>query len=187
MITTKKLLPFAFGNQYVLIAKEVFKDVRLVGAPPSSIGKFGADTDNWVWPRHTGDFSIFRVYANAENLPAEYAEDNVPYRPAQHLKVNIGGFEPGDFTMVYGFPGSTTSYLTSNEIENSVEIYNPRRKEVRDKLLEILDKKMRADDATRIKYASKYARISKQLETLAGRNLGDQTDGRDCESALGRS
>lgn len=167
-----EILPFFYGNQYILIAKEVFKDVRLVGAPPSSIGKFGADTDNWVWPRHTGDFSIFRVYANADNKPAEPSDGNVPYRPLEHLKVNIGGFQTGDFTMVYGFPGVTYEYLPSNEVENIIELYDPARIDIREARLEILDKKMRQSDATRIKYASKYARISNAWKKWIGEVLG---------------
>ncbi len=164
--------PFYYGNQYILIAKEVFKDVRLVGAPPSSIGKYGADTDNWVWPRHTGDFSIFRVYADKDNKPAEYSEDNIPYTPVQHLMINLGGTKPNDFTMVYGFPGSTNEYLPSNEIANIVNDYDPARIEVRDVLLSILDKKMRENDETRIKYASKYARISNAWKKWQGEILG---------------
>ncbi len=163
---------FYYGNQYILIAKEVFKDVRLVGAPPSSIGKYGADTDNWVWPRHTGDFSIFRVYADKENQPAEYSEENVPYTPLRHLMVNLGGTKPNDFTMVYGFPGTTNEYLPSNEIANIVNDYDPARIAVRDALLAILDKKMRENDETRIKYASKYARISNAWKKWQGEVLG---------------
>lgn len=160
--------PFFYGNQYILIAKEVFKDVRLVGAPPSSIGKFGADTDNWMWPRHTGDFSIFRVYAGKDNQPADVSEDNVPYAPVRHLKVNLGGIEPNEFTMIYGFPGTTSEYLPSNEISNIINDYDPARIAIRDQLLDILDKKMRQSDETRIKYASKYASISNAWKKWIG-------------------
>ncbi len=163
---------FFYGNQYILIAKKIFNDVRLVGAPPSSIGKYGADTDNWVWPRHTGDFSVFRVYANPDNQPANYSEENVPYQPAQHLKVNIAGVEEGDFTMVYGFPGSTQQYLPAAEVENIIEVYNPARIAVRDEILSILDAKMRVDEATRLRYASKYARISNSWKRWKGEILG---------------
>ena len=166
------IVPFFYGNQYILIAKETFKDVRLVGAPPSSIGKFGADTDNWVWPRHTGDFSVFRVYANRDNQPAEVSDDNIPYRPNYHLKVNISGVKDGDFSMVYGFPGRTQEYLPSNEVRNIAEVYDPARIEVRDRLLKILDKKMRISDATRIQYASKYARISNSWKKWIGETTG---------------
>ncbi len=167
--------PFAYGNQYILIAKEVFKDVRLVGAPPSSIGKYGADTDNWMWPRHTGDFSIFRVYAGTDNKPAEYSEANVPYTPAQHLKVNLMGAKPNEFTMIYGFPGSTNEYLPSNEIAFIINEYDPARIAVRESLLETLDKKMRESDATRIQYASKYARISNAWKKWIGEVKGMKT------------
>lgn len=168
----KEIKPFFYGNQYILIAKEVFKDVRLVGAPPSSIGKYGADTDNWMWPRHTGDFSLFRVYAGEDNKPAEVSDENVPYQPVQHLKVNLSGVKKNDFTMIYGFPGTTSEYLPSNEITNIVEHYDPARIAVRDQLLAILDKKMRQSDETRIKYASKYARISNAWKKWIGEIKG---------------
>lgn len=168
----KEVKAFFYGNQYILIAKEVFKDVRLVGAPPSSIGKYGADTDNWVWPRHTGDFSIFRVYAGADNKPADVSDENVPYQPVQHLKINIDGVKKNDFTMVYGFPGTTQEYLPSNEVENIVSYYDPARIAVRDELLAILDKKMRQSDETRIKYASKYASISNAWKKWIGEVKG---------------
>lgn len=167
-----ELKDFFFGNQYLLISKTIYNDVRLVGAPPSSIGKFGKDTDNWVWPRHTGDFSIFRVYANRNNEPADYAADNVPYRPAQHLKVNIAGVREDDFTMVYGFPGSTNQYLPASEVQNTIETYNPFRISIRDQILEILDEKMRADAEASLKYASKYARISNSWKRWKGEILG---------------
>ncbi len=155
-----EIAPFFYGNQYILFAKEIFTDVRLVGAPPSSIGKYGADTDNWVWPRHTGDFSLFRIYAGKDNKPAEISESNVPYTPKQFLTINTGGFKNGDFTMVYGFPGTTQEYLPATEVDNIIRFVDPLRISVRDKILKTLDKKMRADDATRIKYASKYASIA---------------------------
>ena len=164
--------PFFYGNQYILIAKEIFKDVRLVGAPPSSIGKYGADTDNWVWPRHTGDFSLFRVYAGTDNKPADPSDENVAYRPLRHLKVNFQGVKEGDFTMVYGFPGSTNQYLPSNEVRNIMELIDPARIEIRQQILEILDRKMRVNDATRIQYASKYARISNGWKKWIGETKG---------------
>lgn len=160
--------PFFYGNQYILIAKETFTDVRLVGAPPSSIGKYGADTDNWMWPRHTGDFSMFRVYAGKDNKPAAISDDNVPYKPAQFLTVNLNGFQQGDFTMVYGFPGRTQEYLPASEVGYTMNNYDPYRIGVRDQILEILDAKMRTDDATRIKYAAKYARISNSWKKWIG-------------------
>lgn len=167
-----RVVPFFYGNQFILIAKETFKDVRLVGAPPSSIGKFGADTDNWVWPRHTGDFSIFRIYAGKDNKPADYSTDNVPYSPDYHLKVNTSGVKDGDFSMIYGFPGTTQEYLPSNEVYNIAEVYNPARIDIRDKLLKILDSKMRISEAARIQYASKYARISNSWKKWIGERNG---------------
>ena len=167
-----EIKPFFYGNQYILIAKEVFRDVRLVGAPPSSIGKFGADTDNWVWPRHTGDFSMFRIYVDKNNKPADESPENVPYTPKQFLKVNIGGIKDGDFTMVFGFPGTTQEYLPSTEVKNTVEIYDPARIAIREQILEILDKKMRESEATRIQYASKYARISNSWKKWIGEVKG---------------
>lgn len=167
-----EIKPFFYGNQYIIIGKEVFKDVRLVGAPPSAIGKYGSDTDNWMWPRHTGDFSIFRVYAGADNAPADYSEDNVPYQPKKHLTINAGGVNEGDFAMVFGFPGSTQQYLPAREVEYITEIYNPERIEVRDVLLSNLDQRMRASDEVRIKYAAKYARISNAWKKWRGENIG---------------
>lgn len=166
------LKDFFYGNQYLLISKLVFNDVRLVGAPPKSIGKYGADTDNWMWPRHTGDFSMFRVYANADNQPADYAESNVPYQPKQHLKVNIAGVEEGDFTMVYGFPGSTSEYLPAAEVQNTVGVYNPFRISIRDKILMVWDQKMREDGNTRLKYVSKFAGVSNSWKRWKGEILG---------------
>ncbi len=172
-----EVIPFFYGNQYILVVKEVFKDVRLVGAPPSSIGKYGADTDNWVWPRHNADFSLFRIYAGANNKPAAWSDDNVPYKPIQHLKVNLTGFKEGDFTMVYGFPGTTEEYLPSNEIQNIIEDIDPARILIREQILEILDKKMRVSDATRIQYASKYASISNGWKKWIGEVKGLKESG----------
>jgi len=164
--------PFFYGNQYLLIAKRVFFDIRLVGAPPSSIGKFGADTDNWMWPRHTGDFSLFRIYTDRNNEPAPISEDNVPYRPEKHLKINLNGFQPGDFTMVYGFPGSTQQYLPASEVEHIVHTYNPQRIAIRTEILEVLDEAMRKDEATAIQYAAKYAGISNSWKRWKGEIKG---------------
>ena len=115
------------GNQFYLLIYDVFNDVRMVGAPPSSIGKFGADTDNWMWPRHTGDFSMFRVYANKENKSADYSKDNVPYKPKKSLAVSIKGVKKGDYTMILGYPGRTQRYMTSMEVENTIKITNANR------------------------------------------------------------
>ncbi|HKK89028.1 MAG TPA: S46 family peptidase, partial [Saprospiraceae bacterium] len=129
---------FYKGNQYYMITTITYRDVRLVGAPPSSIGKFGADTDNWVWPRHTGDFALFRIYAGPDNLPADYSEDNVPYEPKKHLEVSTSGVEEGDFTLVFGFPGSTNEYLPSYALEQLTQELNPRKIAIRDAALEIV-------------------------------------------------
>ena len=127
-----------YGNQQFLFVYDVFRDVRLVGAPPSSIGKFGGDTDNWVWPRHTGDFSIFRVYADADNRPAAYSKDNVPYRPKRHFTVSTRGVGEGDFTMIYGFPGSTQEYVTSDAVEYVAEVTDPLKIALRTQRLNII-------------------------------------------------
>lgn len=164
--------PFFYGNEYYMFITETFKDVRLVGAPPSSIGKFGGDTDNWMWPRHTGDFSIFRIYADSNNLPAEYSEDNIPYRPRHHLPISLDGVKENDFTMVYGFPGRTQEYLTSFAIEQIKEVINPAQIDIREKTLEILDKHMSKSDEVRIKYASKYASVSNYWKKWIGENRG---------------
>src|SRR5690606_7411624 len=119
--------PFYDGNQYFAFVTTTFSDVRLVGTPPESIGKFGADTDNWVWPRHTGDFSFFRIYADKNNKPAEYSKDNMPYTPKHFLPISVGGVEPGDFTMVFGFPGRTTQYLPQAAVKQILETLNPAR------------------------------------------------------------
>jgi hypothetical protein len=167
-----KIKPFFKGNKYYMFVTETFKDVRLVGAPPSSIGKYGADTDNWVWPRHTGDFSIFRIYADKDNKPAEYSEDNVPYKPAHHLPVSIKGIEEGDFTMVFGFPGRTNEYLPSSAIDQTLNLLNPAKIDFRQTSLGIMDKKMRRNDKTRIQYAAKYASIANYYKKWIGENTG---------------
>ena len=157
-----EVVPFFEGNQYYLLATKKYNDVRLVGAPPSSIGKYGADTDNWVFPRHTGDFSLFRVYDEA----------GVPFSPAQHLKVNVAPRTPGEFTMVFGYPGRTQEYLTAVEMDQLVNVENARRVEIRDVLLSIMDAEMRADAAVQLKYASKYARIANGWKKWIGQIEG---------------
>ncbi len=164
--------PFYEGNQYYLFITEKFKDVRLVGAPPSYIGNFGQDSDNWMWPRHTGDFSLFRIYANKKNQPAEYAPDNVPYKPKKSLAINLGGVKEGDFTMVFGFPGRTTEYLPAEAVRQIVEVNDPARILVRDQILEVMNKYMRADEAIKIQYASKYAGVSNAWKKWQGEVLG---------------
>jgi hypothetical protein len=147
--------PFFLGNQYFLIVNEVYRDVRLVGAPPSAIGKFGGDTDNWVWPRHTGDFSLFRVYADRENNPAAYSADNVPYHPAYHFPVSMAGVKEGDFTMVFGYPGRTQEYAPSDHIRMLKDVIYPRQVEIRGKKISIMEQEMAKDPLVRIKYSGK--------------------------------
>ena len=163
---------FYEGNQYMLFVVETFKDVRLVGAPPSSIGKFGSDTDNWVWPRHTGDFSLFRIYADKNNRPAEYSADNVPYTPKHFLPISLDGVAENDFTLVFGYPGTTNEYLPSVAIEQVINTINPARIAIRDAALAIQDKYMRADPQIKIQYASKYARIANYWKKWKGETLG---------------
>ncbi len=164
--------PFYHGNQFILIVTETFSDVRLVGAPPSSIGKYGFDTDNWVWPRHTGDFSMFRIYADSNNMPAEYSEDNVPYTPKHHLPVNISGYDEGDFTMVFGFPGRTEEYLPSSAVSYVLESSNPSKIAMRDASLEIIGKWMETDKKINIQYAAKQSRIANAWKKWIGQSKG---------------
>ncbi|MBP0612420.1 S46 family peptidase [Chryseobacterium sp. cx-311] len=160
--------PMYYGNKYYAYVIETYKDVRLVGAPPSSIGKFGSDTDNWVWPRHTGDFAMFRIYADKNNKPAEYSKDNVPYKPKHFLPVSIKDKQENDFTFVFGFPGRTTEYLPAIAVEKVMNETDPAMISVREVALKTLDAKMRADAATRIKYASKYASIANYWKKWIG-------------------
>ena len=167
-----KVKSFYKGNQYFLFVTERYEDIRLVGAPPSSIGKFGSDTDNWVFPRHTGDFSLFRIYADKDNRPAKYSEDNVPFKPRHFLPVSLDGVEEGDFTMVFGFPGRTDEYLPAIAIEHITQEYNPSNIAIREAALKVMDAKMKVDDEVRIKYASKQARIANYWKKWIGENLG---------------
>lgn len=164
--------PFNYGNAYYMIVTETFKDVRLVGAPPSSIGKYGADTDNWVWPRHTGDFSIFRIYAGADGKPAEPSADNVPFKPRHSLPVNIAGLEDGDFAMIYGFPGRTMRYLPSKAVKHVIDVQNPMRITMREASLSVIDAAMRNSDKVRIQYAAKQSRISNAYKKWIGQSRG---------------
>ena len=161
-----------YGNQQFLFVYEQFDDVRLVGAPPSSIGKFGGDTDNWMWPRHTGDFSIFRIYASPDGAPADYSEENVPYRPPVHLPVSVKGYKPGDFTMIIGFPGSTERYKTSYEIDYTLDVANPNRIFIRGERQKLMMEDMLASDRVRIQYASKYSSSSNYWKNSIGENRG---------------
>lgn len=163
---------FYDGNQYLLFVTETFKDVRLVGAPPSSIGKFGSDTDNWVWPRHTGDFSLFRIYADKNNRPAEYAIDNVPYQPKHFFPISAKGIQENDFTMVMGYPGRTQEYLPSFAVEQIVTDLNPAKIEIRDAALKVQDGFMRKDNAIKIQYASKYAGVANYWKKWIGETKG---------------
>ena len=161
-----------YGNQYFLFVYRVFKDVRLVGAPPSSIGKFGGDTDNWMWPRHTGDFSIFRIYADKDNNPAEYSENNVPYIPKKYFKISLGGVSEGDFTFIYGFPGRTQEYIVSEAVRYISEISDPHKIALRTLRLDIQDRYMSASQAVRIQYSSKNAAVSNSWKKWQGEMRG---------------
>jgi hypothetical protein len=167
-----KIRTFFEGNQYMLFVTETFKDVRLVGAPPSSIGKFGNDTDNWVWPRHTGDFSLFRIYADKNNRPANYSKDNVPYTPKHFLPISLDGVKEDDFTMVFGYPGKTNEYLPAVAIAQIANELNPAKIEIRDQALKVVDGFMRKDNAIKIQYASKYASIANYWKKWIGETQG---------------
>ncbi len=160
------------GNRYFLFVGERFEDVRMVGAPPSSIGKFGGDTDNWMWPRHTGDFSLFRVYASKENKPAAYSADNVPYQAPKHLAISMKGYKEGDFSMIMGFPGRTNRYMTSYEIDQVLEQDNPIRIFIRGARQQLMWESMMADPKVRIQYSSKYASSSNYWKNSIGMSRG---------------
>ncbi len=163
---------FFRGNEFYLFVYEVFNDVRLVGAPPSSIGKFGADTDNWMWPRHTGDFALFRVYTAPDGSPAAYSEENIPLRPKHHLPVSVKGVEQGDFSMILGYPGGTDRYLTSFGVKLAVDESNMTVVKIREQKLAIMREGMDADEAVRIQYASKYAGTSNYWKYYIGQTRG---------------
>ncbi len=164
--------PFFEGNKYYQFITETYRDVRLVGAPPSSIGNFGKDTDNWMWPRHTGDFSMFRIYAGKDNKPAEYSPDNVPYKPKRFLNISLDGVDENDFTMVFGFPGKTTEYLPSFAVEQIMNVNDPAKIGIRGKALAVLNDFMRKDEQIKIQYASKYAGIENAYKKWQGEILG---------------
>lgn len=166
--------PFYQGNEYYMFVSETFNDVRLVGAPPSNIGKFGGDTDNWMWPRHTGDFSMFRIYANKNNEPAEYSADNVPYTPKSHLKISLKGAEKGDFTFVFGYPGTTQEYLPSYAISMITERENPPAIRLRSKRLDVFNAYQNKSDLVRIQYAAKHAGVANYWKKMIGENRGIQ-------------
>ena len=162
------------GNQFFLIIYEEFKDVRLVGAPPSNIGKFGGDTDNWMWPRHTGDFSIFRIYVDKDNKPAEYSPDNKPYQPKYYFNISLEGVNEGDFTMVFGYPARTNEYEHSGYVYNTVEVENPIVINIRDKKLAVMKAYSEQSPQIRIQYANKIASLANGWKKMIGQSLGIQ-------------
>jgi hypothetical protein len=172
-----RIKAFYKGNQYYLFVTERYEDIRLVGTPPNSIGKFGSDTDNWVWPRHTGDFSLFRIYADKNNKPAKYSKDNVPFTPKHFLPVSLDGISEDDFTMVFGFPGTTNEYLPAVAIEQIVNKVNPSNIAIREAALKVIDANMKKDDQIRIQYASKQASIANAWKKWIGENLGIKKSG----------
>ena len=167
-----ELKAFYGGNRYYLFVKTEYSDIRMVGAPPSSIGKFGADTDNWMWPRHTGDFSIFRIYADRDGRPAAYSPDNVPLRVKKHLNISLRGYKEGDFAFVMGFPGRNWRYMIADEVEERMQTTNFMRHHVRDARQRVLMEQMLRDDAVRIHYASKYASSANYWKNAIGMNEG---------------
>ena len=167
---TPQVLPFYAGNKFYLIYKKAYSDVRMVAAPPSSIGKFGGETDNWMWPRHTGDFSMFRIYADANGEPADYSASNIPLKTAKHLSISIKGINEGDYAMIMGFPGSTSRYLTVSEVKQRMEATNAPRIRVRGARQEVLKAAMNASDKIRIQYANKYAGSSNYWKNSIGMN-----------------
>ncbi len=159
---------FFEGNEFYLFVKETFNDIRMVGAPPQSAGKFGGDTDNWMWPRHTADFSMFRIYANADNEPAQYSETNIPYTPKHSLPISIKGVQENDYAMILGFPGSTDRYLSSWGIEQAITLEQPKRVDIRAKKLEVMKSYMNKDVDLRLKYSSKYAQVANYWKYFIG-------------------
>ena len=161
---------FYYGNLYYMFTYNIFNDVRLVGAPPSSIGKFGGDTDNWMWPRHTGDFTMFRVYADKENKPSSYSQENKPLKPKHSLPISIAGVQDGDYAMIMGYPGSTDRFLTSWGVKQAVDVEQPARVKIRGIKLDIMDQEMSKSQKVRIQYASKYARVSNYWKYFIGQS-----------------
>jgi hypothetical protein len=167
-----EIKPFYKGNQFFAIETVTYPDVRLVGNPPESIGKFGSDTDNWIWPRHTGDFALFRIYADKDNNPTEYNPDNQPYSPKHYLPISIDGVDEGDFTMIFGFPGRTNEYVPATAVDQTANVFNPAKIAMRDAALKTMDKYMREDESIRLQYASKYARIANYWKKWMGESQG---------------
>jgi len=164
--------PFYMGKQYFLFVNESFRDIRLVGAPPSAIGKFGGETDNWIWPRHTGDFSLFRIYADKNNNPAEFSKDNVPYKPLFHFPISLKGVKEGDFTMVFGYPGTTSEYVPSYHVDMVKNYINPKMISIRTRKIEIMEAAINTDPLIRIQYSSRKAGIANSWKKWIGENLG---------------
>jgi hypothetical protein len=163
---------YYYGAEYYMTVTETFTDVRLVGSPPEAVGKFGGDTDNWMWPRHTGDFMVYRIYAGSDNTPAAYSADNVPYRPRHHFPISLNGVKEGDFTMVFGFPGRTEQYLPAEAVRNLSERIDPLRVAIRDERLRIMARYMDRDPATRLNYASEYASVANYWKKWDGEMKG---------------
>lgn len=164
--------PYYMGNQYFLLVYETFNDIRFVGAPPSAIGKFGGETDNWIWPRHTGDFSLFRIYANKDNKPAEYSTGNVPFKPLYHFPISLKGVEEGDFTMVFGYPGSTNEYVPSYHIDMLKNYVNPKLIELRTAKIDIMEAEMAKDALVRIQYSTKKSNVANAWKKWQGEIMG---------------
>jgi hypothetical protein len=164
--------PFYMGLQYFLFVNESFRDIRLVGAPPSAIGKFGGETDNWIWPRHTGDFSLFRIYADKENKPAEYSKENIPYKPLYHFPISLKGVSEGDFTMIFGYPGTTLEYVPSYHIDMVKNVLNPKMIGIRTKKIDIIESAMNSDPLIRIQYSAKKSSLANPWKKWIGENLG---------------
>jgi hypothetical protein len=169
---TAVVRPFYMGKQYFLFINESFRDIRLVGAPPSAIGKFGGETDNWIWPRHTGDFSLFRIYAGKDNKPAEFSEENIPYKPVYHFPISLKGFKEGDFTMVFGYPGTTSEYVPSYHVDMIKNYFNPKMIAIRAKKIEIMESAMNSDPLIRIQYSAKKAGIANSWKKWIGESQG---------------
>ena len=169
---TYEVKSFYYGNEYYMFVYNTYRDIRLVAAPPESVGKYGGDTDNWMWPRHTGDFTMLRIYADADNNPADYSEDNKPYSPKRHLKISMDGVKQGDFTMVMGYPGSTDRFLSSWGIQQALDLHNPSVVDVRDLKLRTMKEHMDSDPAIRIKYAAKYAQTANYWKYYIGQSKG---------------
>ena len=171
-VYTASVRAFYMGEQYFLFVNENFRDIRLGGAPPSAIGKFGGETDNWIWPRHTGDFSLFRIYADRDNKPSEYSKNNVPYKPAYHFPISLKGIKEGDFTMVFGYPGTTSEYVPSYHIDMVKNYINPKMIAIRTKKIEIMEAAMNTDPLIRIQYSAKKAGIANSWKKWIGENQG---------------